>query len=182
MDNDSIEMLNEFSNLISNNKSISANSVLDILKKYASTVSVFDMMSISAEIIEENKYVQESYREQSEKSYVESFILRINQINADMNDYAKNINREEFSDAVEKLKSNRESLEESKSKFPLVGSMASLYTTFILEEPIHKVGTVFPGSLKVEEKNGKYYCPVRDANIDTPNAVCNICLAEQLDF
>ena len=23
---------------------------------------------------------------------------------------------------------------------------------------------------------------VRDANIDTPNAVCNICLAEQLDF
>ena len=182
MDNDSIEMLNEFSNLISNNKSISANSVLDILKKYASTVSVFDMMSISAEIIEENKYVQESYREQSEKSYVESFILRINQINGDMNDYAKNINREEFSDAVEKLKSNRESLEESKSKFPLVGSMASLYTTFILEEPIHKVGTVFPGSLKVEEKNGKYYCPVRDANIDTPNAVCNICLAEQLDF
>ena len=41
---------------------------------------------------------------------------------------------------------------------------------------------LFPGSLKVEEKDGKFYCPVRDANIDTPNAVCNICLAEQLDF
>lgn len=182
MDNDSIEMLNEFLNLISNNESISGNSVLEILKKYASTVSVFDMMSISAEIIEENKYVQESYREESEKSYVESFILRVNEINGDMNDYDKNIDMEEFSDAVEKLKSNRESQGESKSKFPLVGSMASLYTTFILEEPIHKVGTVFPGSLKVEEENGKYYCPVRDANIDTPNAVCNICLAEQLDF
>ncbi len=32
------------------------------------------------------------------------------------------------------------------------------------------------------DRLGKFYCPVRDANIDTPNAVCNICLAEQLDF
>ncbi|MBE6492179.1 MAG: DUF2115 domain-containing protein, partial [Methanobrevibacter sp.] len=60
--------------------------------------------------------------------------------------------------------------------------MASIYTTFILEEPIHKVGTPFPGSQKVEEKNGKFYCPVKDSNIDTPNAVCNICLAEQSDI
>ena len=81
------------------------------------------------------------------------------------------------------LMSNRENqTEKSKSKFPLIGCIASIYTTFLLEEPIHKVGTLFPGSLKVEEKDGKFYCPVRDANIDTPNAVCNICLAEQLDF
>ena len=71
---------------------------------------------------------------------------------------------------------------ESKSKFPLIAIMASIYTTFILEEPIHQVGTPFPGSLKVEKKGDVFLCPVKDANIDTPNAVCNICLAEQLDF
>ena len=29
----------------------------------------------------------------------------------------------------------------------------SLYTTFILEEPVHPVGTPFPGGLKVRKEN-----------------------------
>ena len=69
-----------------------------------------------------------------------------------------------------------------KTKFPLIFEIASIYATFILEEPIHPVGTPFPGSLKVEKENGEFLCPVKEANIDTPNAVCNICLAKQLDF
>lgn len=182
MDNESLELCDELLK-IAHEEKITGNSVLEILKKYCSTITVFDMMTVSAEIIEENKYVQANYREDSQKSYVETFILRVREILADNNDYAKRIDKKEFSDAIKTLMSNRENqTEKSKSKFPLIGCIASIYTTFLLEEPIHKVGTLFPGSLKVEEKDGKFYCPVRDANIDTPNAVCNICLAEQLDF
>ena len=64
-------------------------------------------------------------------------------------------------------------------KFPLIYIIVALYTTFILEEPIHPVGSEFPGSLKVEEKNGEYYCPVKDKQKDNENAICNLCLAEQ---
>ena len=182
MDNEFLELCDELLKITYEEK-ISGNSVLEILKSYCSTISVFDMMAVSAEIIEENKYVQASYREDSQKSYVETFILRVKEILADNNDYGKSIDKEEFADAIKTLMSNHENqTEKSKTKFPLIGCMASIYTTFLLEEPIHKVGTLFPGSLKVEEKDGKFYCPVRDANIDTPNAVCNICLAEQLDF
>jgi uncharacterized protein (UPF0305 family) len=182
MDNEFLELCDELLKITYEEK-ISGNSVLEILKNYCSTISVFDMMAVSAVIIEENKYVQASYREDSQKSYVETFILRVKEILADNNDYGKSIDKEEFADAIKTLMSNRENqTEKSKSKFPLIGCIASIYTTFLLEEPIHKVGTLFPGSLKVEEKDGKFYCPVRDANIDTPNAVCNICLAEQLDF
>lgn len=182
MDNESLELCDELLK-IAHEEKITGNSVLEILKKYCSTITVFDMMTVSAEIIEENKYVQANYREDSQKSYVETFILRVREILADNNDYTKRIDKKEFVDAIKTLMSNRENqTEKSKSKFPLIGCIASIYTTFLLEEPIHKVGTLFPGSLKVEEKDGKFYCPVRDANIDTPNAVCNICLAEQLDF
>lgn len=182
MDNESLELCDELLK-IAHEEKITGNSVLEILKKYCSTISVFDMMTVSAEIIEENKYVQANYREDSQKSYVETFILRVKEILADNNNYTKRIDKKEFTDAIKTLMSNRENqTENSKSKFPLIGCIASIYTTFLLEEPIHKVGTLFPGSLKVEEKDGKFYCPVRDANIDTPNAVCNICLAEQLDF
>ena len=183
MDNEFLKLCDELLEIAHDEENISANSVLEILKKYSSTISVFDMMAVSAEIIEENKYVQASYRQDSQKSYVETFILRVKEILEDNNDYKENINKKDFTDAIKALKSNHENqTEKSKTKFPLIGCMASIYTTFILKEPIHKVGTLFPGSLKVEEKDGKFYCPVRDANIDTPNAVCNICLAEQLDF
>ena len=68
---------------------------------------------------------------------------------------------------------------EDDDKFPLIYVITALYTTFILEEPIHPVGSEFPGNLKVEEKNGTFLCPVKDHQKDNINAICHLCLAEQ---
>lgn len=176
-----LEMCDELTDLITNEELISGNSLLEILKEYSSTISVFDMMSFTAHVIEENKYVQENFREDSQKSYIESFLFRVNDISGDMNDYGNDIDKESLENAIETLKANHTS-EKSRNNSLLIVYIASLYATFILEEPIHPVGTPFPGSLKVEKADGEFYCPVRDANIDTPNAFCNICLAKQLDF
>ena len=75
MSDEYLEMCNDLTNLISNEENISGNSVFEILKKYSSNISVFDMMAFSSQVIEENKYVQENYREDSQKSYIESFFL-----------------------------------------------------------------------------------------------------------
>ena len=181
MSDEYLEMCDEFTNIISNEENISGNSVFEILKKYSSTISVFDMMTFSAQVMEENKYVQENYRKDSQKSYIESFLLRVKDIPNDTADYTKKIDNEALRNAIETLKLNH-SNETSERKNLLIFYIASFYATFLLEEPIHPVGTPFPGSLKVEEKEGRFFCPVRDANIDTPNAVCNMCRAEQLDF
>ena len=169
--NDSVNMYDDFSNVVSNEESISTESVLDILKEYAGTISVFDLMKVNAEMIEESKYVQKY------------FLGRIKDVHSDDNKYEHDIDKEEFIDAISTLKSYHinESVT-SKTKFPLIYGIISIYTTFILEEPIHPVGTPFPGSLYVEEKDGKFYCPVKDANLESPNAVCKMCLAEQLEF
>ena len=50
--NDSLNMYDDFSNVVSNEESISTNSVLDILKEYSSNISVFDLMAVNAEMIE----------------------------------------------------------------------------------------------------------------------------------
>ena len=127
--------------------------------------------------------MQSSYREDSQKSYIKSFLLRIKDIINDENKYNHNIDIESFKSTVEILKTHYETgASENKTKVPLIFDIASLYATFILKESIHPVGTPFPGSLKVEKENNKFLCPVKDANINTKNAVCNICLAEQLDF
>ena len=166
--NDSVNMYDDFSNVVSNEESISTESVLDILKEYAGTISVFDLMKVNAEMIEESKYVQDNYKQKSHEVYAKYFLGRIKDVHSDDNKYGHDIDKEEFIDAISTLKSYH--------------IIISIYTTFILEEPIHPVGTPFPGSLYVEEKDGKFYCPVKDANLESPNAVCKMCLAEQLEF
>ena len=83
MENESLKLCDDLLNLASNDEDITGNSILDILKNYASTVSVYDMMAISSEIIKENQYVQENYKDESQKSYVKAFILRVNEIVSD---------------------------------------------------------------------------------------------------
>jgi uncharacterized protein (UPF0305 family) len=177
------EMYDDFSNVISGEEYVSSQSILDILKKYCETISVFDLMAVNAEMMEESKYVQDSYKKKSHGIYAKYFLARLNEVRANNNHYTHKIDKDEFIDAVATLQSYEDSESLShKTKFPLVYAIISLYTTFILEEPIHPVGTPFPGSLYVEEINGKYYCPVKDANADSPNAVCKMCIAEQLEF
>ena len=173
----------DFNNISIEENKISKMKLIDVLKKHSSTISVFDLMKITSEMLEDTKYVQKNYQKKSHEVYIKYFLLRINDVKTDTTKYSDYIDKNEFIESIATLKSYQ--LEESKtykSKFPLIYTIISIYTTYILNEPIHPVGTPFPGSLKVEEKNGKYYCPVKDANLESPNAVCKICIAEQLIF
>ena len=178
-----MSIYDDFSDIVVGEEEVSCQAVLEVLKQYCATISVFDLMAVNAEMIEESKYVQENYKDKSHGVYAKYFLGRIKEIRDDNTSYERNIDKEDFIDSVATLKSyhENESLI-SKTKFPLIYGIVSLYTTYILEEPIHPVGTPFPGSLKVEEKDGMFYCPVKDANLESPNAVCKMCIAEQLDF
>lgn len=178
-----VEMYDDFSDVVSSENTVSPQSILDILKKYCETISVFDLMAVNAEMIEESKYVQDGYKKKSHGVYAKYFLGRIKDVHSDKNHYDEPVDKEEFIDAVATLKSYHDAESHtSKTKFPLIYGIISLYTTFILHEPIHPVGTPFPGSLYVEEHDGKFYCPVKDANLESPNAVCKMCIAEQLEF
>ena len=178
-------MFEKFDALIGEDDKISKDDLMNVLKEELIDVSVFDLMIISAEIIENNKYVQKSYQEKSKKIYVDSFINRVNEIRSNDTVYDDYFNRDDF---VEKLNNLKDIFKlvskDRKNKSSIISFVVSLYTTFVLDEPIHPIpiGTPFPGSLEVIMENGVYYCPVKEANIDTPNSVCRLCIAEQLDF
>ena len=126
-----MELFYDLEGLLKNNDTIIGNSVFQILKNHSSTVSVFDMMRFTSHVMEENRYVHESYHEDSQKSYIESFLMRVRDIAKDVNDYEKTIDREELRNAIESLKANY-STETSKNKTPLIFYLGSLYATFIL--------------------------------------------------
>ena len=112
-----------------------------------------------------------------------SFINRVTEIRSNDTVYNDYFNRDNFVDKLNQLKDIYKHISTDRNnKSPLINLVVSLYTTFVLDEPIHPIGTPFPGSLEVIMENGVYYCPVKEANIDTPNSVCRLCIAEQLDF
>ena len=178
-----MSIYDDFDDITIEENGISKVGLLSILKNYSETISVFDLMQITGEMMKDGQYIQKGYREKSHEVYVRHFLMRINDIKSDDNEYGGIIDKEDFIESIAILKSyNLEESKTFKSKFPLIYTIISLYTTYILEEPIHPVGTPFPGSLYVEEKDGIYYCPVKDANLESPNAVCKICIAQQLEF
>jgi uncharacterized protein (UPF0305 family) len=168
---------------LSGNESITKEELMDILKKYAAIISVYDMMMATSHMRKDGEFVHASYREKYLEIYIKYFIMRMKEVLL-KEDYEHNaqIDKEAYDESFPMLERTfeKERLTASKDdKFPLIYVITSLYTTFILEEPIHPVGSEFPGSLKVEERNGVFYCPVKENQNDNVNAICHLCLAEQ---
>jgi uncharacterized protein (UPF0305 family) len=57
--------------------------------------------------------------------------------------------------------------------------LIAAFTIFVCELPGHPVGTPFPGGFIVEEREGTYYCPVREKEDDVETSICPYCPAEQ---
>ncbi|MCQ2970419.1 Uncharacterized protein, UPF0305 family [Methanobrevibacter gottschalkii] len=168
---------------LSSHDTITKKELMGLLKKYASIISVYDLMMATAHMRKDGEYVHANYREKYLEVYIKYFIMRMKEVleNEDYN-YKTNIDKKSFDQSFPMLERTfeKERLTASKDdKFPLIYVITALYTTFILEEPIHPVGSEFPGSLKVEKRNGEFYCPVKDNQKDNTNAICHLCLAEQ---
>jgi uncharacterized protein (UPF0305 family) len=72
---------------------------------------------------------------------------------------------------------NREA--EGDRRLVLLYYLIAAFTMFICELPGHPVGTPFPGGFLVEERDGTYYCPVREKEDNVETSICPWCPAEQ---
>lgn len=175
------DILNELKEIM-NSQSVTKNDLMVILKKYARIISVYDLMNASMRMREDGKYVQSQYRDKFLEIYIKYFLMRMKEVLDNENDMTNAIDIEALDNSFPLLKNTfeKEKAEnDEEDKFPLIYVITSLYTTFILEEPIHPVGSEFPGNLKITEEKGIFYCPVKDNQKDNPNAICHLCLAEQ---
>jgi uncharacterized protein (UPF0305 family) len=161
-------------------REIKKQELLDILRKEASEVHITDIMNFYLNLAEEGKYVQEHYKKEYLEAYVKGFIMRIKEIKDNINYYEGSVDKNELKKALKLLRQQEKDIREiTGDRSFIVYTLISLYTTFILNEPIHIVGTLFPGGFRVKYENKIYYCPVKEAQKDNPNAVCGFCIAEQ---
>jgi uncharacterized protein (UPF0305 family) len=57
--------------------------------------------------------------------------------------------------------------------------LMAAFTMFVLDSPGHPVGMPFPGGFTVEDRNGTYYCLIRDREKEVFFSICNFCPAKQ---
>jgi uncharacterized protein (UPF0305 family) len=59
--------------------------------------------------------------------------------------------------------------------------LMAAFTMFVLEKPGHPVGMPFPGGFAVEDRNGAYYCLIRDREKEVFFSICNFCPSKQAE-
>jgi uncharacterized protein (UPF0305 family) len=57
--------------------------------------------------------------------------------------------------------------------------LMATFTMFVLDHPGHPVGMPFPGGFAVEDRQGTYYCLIRDREKEVFFSICNFCPAKQ---
>ena len=88
---------------LSSQDSIKKSELLHILKKYAHTITVYDLMGLSERMRKEGEYLDEEYREHFLEIYIKNFILRITELIA-LKDYDdSNIDKDSFDDYMSEL-------------------------------------------------------------------------------
>jgi len=60
--------------------------------------------------------------------------------------------------------------------------MITVLYSVIKKIPIHPINIRFPGGKKIYERDGSYYCPVKDKHQYDPFALCRFCIAKPDNF
>lgn len=71
---------------LSSQNTIKRSELLSILKKYAHTITVYDLMKTSERMRKEGEYLNEDYRDTFLEIYIKNFLLRIKEVIA-LKDY-----------------------------------------------------------------------------------------------
>lgn len=171
-----IENLND----IGDNSRINKNHLRDLLKAEAKNIHMENIMLASSFLREDAKYMPASYRQDYIERFSRAFFNRIKDIKEDKNKYPGDLDTKNIKEFLKVInRQNDDANEENERCFVKIARIISTYTTFVLEEPIHPVGTKFPGSFVLHSINGIYYCPVKKNQMNNPSALCKFCVSVQ---
>jgi uncharacterized protein (UPF0305 family) len=154
--------------------------LLELIKKEANLLPIQDIMLATTFLREDAQYMPAGYRQDYIERFSKAFFGRICDLKNDEHIYGGVVDTTKLQGFLEVLKRQRD---EAKSKnelcFLKIARLISIYTTFIREEPVHPVGTKFPGGFTLKHIEGKYLCPVKERQLKNPSALCRFCVSVQ---
>lgn len=156
------------------------NKLRDILKSQAKNLHMKDIMLASSFLREDAKYMPASYREDYIERFSRAFFTGIREIKEDSENYPGEVDVEKLGEFFEVLDKQGKSAGGTNEKcFVKIARIIATYSTFVRREPIHPVGTKFPGGFVLHIEKGEYLCPVKKRQMKNPSALCKFCVSVQ---
>jgi uncharacterized protein (UPF0305 family) len=161
-------------------KNITRNHLRDVVKYEAKNLHMKDIMLASSFLREDAKYMPAPYREDYVERFSKAFFNRIKDIKEDKHNYSGFVDNKKLKEFLNVIdKQSNEAQGDNEKCFVRIAKIIATYTTFILEESIHPIGTKFPGGFIIHLENGKYLCPVKNRQLKNPSALCKFCVSVQ---
>jgi len=162
------------------NLELSKKELMDVIKKEARNLHMQDIMLATGFLTEDAKYMPSGYREDYIQRFSKAFFGRIRDLKNDKKEYKGNVDTVKLQGFLKVVGRQKEEAHgKNELCFVKIARIISLYTTFIREEPVHPVGTRFPGGLVLKYENGRYLCPVKEKQLENPSALCRFCVSVQ---
>ena len=162
------------------NQDMSKNDLFQILKNEARSIHIQDIMRGSNFLKEDVKFMPPQERDDVISRFTKALFVRIKNIKDDRSTYSGYVDSYKLKNF---LKIQNENIINSQSLdekcFYIIARVVSTYTAFVKEEPIHPLGTRFPGGFTLRLVDCVYLCPVKDKQKDTPSALCRFCVSVQ---
>lgn len=155
--------------------------LLKKLKKDAMEFSIHDLMNVRVFLERDMQYLPKDYKESYLKNQIMYFINTLNNIRKidiekvmDYNIDENTLNK--LFDRIDRFKCGVKG-EES---FIKLSKIVVPYLIFMAKKPLHPVGMRFPGGKHIVEKNGVYYCPVKNRQ-KNEYSLCEFCVCEDIE-
>ncbi|WP_135611848.1 DUF2115 domain-containing protein [Methanococcoides sp. AM1] len=156
--------------------------LLGSLQKDARNMSIADLMKARAFMVRSASGLPKKYREAySTELFNYLYTIFTDISNLKRPEKNETINAEEYDDLIKRLNKMGVSEDQNQEYFNKLVNLTALYLVFIVKKPIHPIGMVFPGGDQVLEKDGTYYCPVKDKQNDVECALCKFCICRDAE-
>ncbi len=162
------------------NQEISKDDLFKVLKEEARSIHIHDIMRGSNFLKEDVKFMPSQEREDIIARFTKALFVRIKDIKDDRSHYSGYVDSDKLKNFLIIQNDNIQKSHCLDEKcFYIIARVVSTYTAFVKEEPIHPIGTRFPGGFTLRLVDGVYLCPVKDKQKDTPSALCKFCVSVQ---
>ncbi|KGK98697.1 hypothetical protein LI82_07575 [Methanococcoides methylutens] len=156
--------------------------LLSSLQKSARSIPISDIMKARAFMVRSASGLPKKYREAYSTelfNYLYTIFTEIS--NSKQPEMNETIDAEEYEDLMKRLEQMGVPEDKNQKYFNQLVNLTAPYLVFIVKKPIHPIGMVFPGGDQVLEKDGIYYCPVKDKQNNVECALCKFCICRDAE-
>lgn len=153
---------------------MSYNDLKILIKQTIKEVTLEDLYSLSFFFNDEMIYLPREYKKEYSESVLNVTMNRFLLLKNDENSYPGILEDRDIAIINKLLKTNDTVINN-------ILNIIVIYTTYFLKEPVHPLGTKFPGQVSIYSDGIDYYCPVKKFHLNNEKSLCRICVAKSTE-